>query len=891
MELYDLAGVWLCEIPGQSAPAKLPGTLDENHIGHPDSPEKQWHLNDARAIGLYHDGDPIVTRLTRRYTYEGPAVFTRTLDWNVPSGKRIFFECERSRYLTLRVNGQDAAPCAAPNISTPYVFEITDLVTGHDTFVLTCDNSYPGWPYEAITRSSAAADETQTNWNGILGYIRIRVEEPTFIQAVRVYPHGDKLDVCVALDAAVHTRRELTIRSCALREDAHILFQIPAGQTAVWARDLPLQSGVKRWDEEEGNLYPLTVSAHSLDSHTVTFGVRDFKAEGGRFKLNGRTVFLRSEANCAVFPETGYPPMDKASWKKVLLTYRSYGVNCMRFHSHCPPEAAFDAADELGMLMQPELSDWDPKFTFASEENQNYYRAEMTQILLMLANHPSFIMLALGNELRAEAEGHAYMTRLLSMAREIDPTRLYANGSNTHFGFEGHDEASDFYTAMTYIDKDLRATSGDMLGWLNQKYPDLRTDYALPMRELREKTNQPVYSFEVGQYEVLPDFEEITDFHGVTDPANLRTFRERVADRGMLAEWKQRVEASGELSLLCYRAEVEAALRTEDFSGISLLGLQDFPGQGTALIGMLNSHLNAKPFGFARPERFRAFFADTLPLVLLPRCTYTSADTLSAQVRMANYGKETLHGIPTWTLAGEGFSLRGMLPEATVRVGGLSDLGTLSIPLAGVSRAVRLTLTVTLCGRNNAYSVWVYPDEPMAYPKGVLECRTLSAQAEAVLAAGGRVYLSPASTVEALPHSIQGHFSPDFWSVGSFSKQEGSMGQMIDASHPIFAHFPTDMYTDWQWWPMASQRAAILPENYEAIITELDSYAYLRPMAQMLECRCGGGKLLFSTLGLQDLQQYPEARALQQAIYRYLASDDFAPTQEIGLDVIRRLVK
>ena len=117
------------------------------------------------------------------------------------------------------------------------------------------------------------------------------------------------------------------------------------------------------------------------------------------------------------------------------------------------------------------------------------------------------------------------------------------------------------------------------------------------------------------------------------------------------------------------------------------------------------------------------------------------------------------------------------------------------------------------------------------------------------------------------------------------------MGQYIDENHPLFAHFPTEFHTNWQWWPMASQRAAILPQRFQAIITELDSYAFLRPMAQLLECRCGNGKLLFSSLGLQDLQQYPEARALQDSIYHYMDSEKFIPEQEIDIAVFEQLVR
>ena len=110
--------------------------------------------------------------------------------------------------------------------------------------------------------------------------------------------------------------------------------------------------------------------------------------------------------------------MDVGSWKGILQKYRDYGVNCMRFHSHCPPEAAFTAADEMGMLMQPELSHWDPEHAFESEEARAYYRTELRQILRSLACHPSFVMLTFGNELQAGETGHAFMDTLLKEARE-----------------------------------------------------------------------------------------------------------------------------------------------------------------------------------------------------------------------------------------------------------------------------------------------------------------------------------------------------------------------------------------------------------------------------------------------------------------------------------------
>ena len=882
MEFLDLSGEWSCKIPGRTAKIRLPGTLEENGIGDPDNPKRQWHLGDVGSAGIWQEGDPILTRLTRSFCYEGPAEISRALDWTVPPCRRIFLECERARHLSLKVNGEMIPCMGEPNISTPYVFEVTGRMTGHDMVTLISDNSYPGWPHEAIVRSSAAADETQTNWNGILGYLRLRMEKPVFIEHVAVYPKGETVDILLEINAASSWKGTISVASCAFLEKEVYERAVDKGCSEIRLKEIRLKKNLSRWDIGEGKLYELTVSADGMDSRIVSFGIREFYAKDGSFFLNGRRIFLRSETNCAVFPETGYSPMSVEEWREILKTYRDYGVNCVRFHSHCPPEAAFTAADEMGMLMQPELSHWNPKNTFSTPDTCTYYAGELKQILRLLSDHPSFVMLTLGNELRRDAAGAAYMTLLLEKARMQDPTRLYANGSNTEYGLQGQDEASDFYTAMAWFDKDLRATSGNLSGWLNHSRPDSQKDYTKTLRAIEETTQQPVFSFEVGQYEVLPDFDEISCFHGITRPDNLRFVRRKVEERGLLPEWKDRVEASGELSLLCYRAEVEAALRTEKMAGISLLGLQDFPGQGAALVGMLNSHLKRKPFDFARSERFRSFFADVVPLVCLPGYTFFSSELLTAKVLLANYGRKDIRELPQWSLRGDQMEMEGAFPMVTARMGGLTQLGRLEIPLESWKEPSQLTLSIQFGNYKNEYSVWVYPDEEPKCPGNVYECRSWDEKALRVLDQGGAVYLAPDAVKEAMPNSVQAQFSTNFWSVCSFIEQPGCMGQYVQKEHPLFKRFPTQKHTDWQWWQMAVQRAWILPKRIEALVEEMDTWAYLRPMAQLFEARCLNGKVLASSMGLHNLQQYPEARALQSAVYAYMASEDFRPSQELS---------
>lgn len=943
---------------GTTGQMDLPGTLDENGIGHRDVGANQWHPDAVlgNAAGEIDKDAPIATRFTRRHTYEGEARISRKITVPDYGTDRLFVLAERARALRLLVDGEACSVFRQGTLSTPYIFELTGAAPGEHEFTFLSDNSYPGMPKAAIYYSSAATDETQTNWNGILGECSMYTRPQNFIDSLRVYPRAVKkeeknkaggyvLDVCVELAPGakkVYKDVKIILQSEALAagelEDTQTLTEIisysgeglaEAGTDKeenpktmeIWFRDLPLRENVKLWDEDEGNLYEMAVtldngmSAEDKGGSTAEcrtrFGIRSFGDNGsGRLALNGRAIFLRGEANCAEYPETGHPPMTIPEWKEMLLKYRSYGINFVRFHSHCEPEAAFAAADELGMLLQPELSHWDPKDAFGTEESYRYYRAELVDLLKTYANHPSFVMLTLGNELQAQDEGRERMRELVRTAKRMDPTRLYANGSNAFYGEEGCDPESDFYTSQSCKDVVIRGTFSGMRGYLNENYPSADRTYDEAMAEIRKEYQKPVFSFEVGQFEVLPDFEELESFHGISDPVNLKLIKKRVEERGLLPTWEKYVEATGELSRLAYREEIEAAMRTRELSGISLLGLQDFPGQGTALVGMMNSHLEPKPYDFARPERFREFFQECRILVKLPHYTYEAGERLIAEVEAANFGKRNIEGVFCWTLAGKkSVSENGNCEPAEIkskntviatgedteiticRPGSYTEVGSLDIPLDFVEKNTALTLKVRIGDSISAYPIWVYRKTTPVCPENVYETRAFDVKTREILQNGGRVYLSPDADKESLPNSIKTQFTTDFWSVGTFADQEGGMGQLIDTEHPIFKEFPTDFHTDWQWWIMATKRAVILPHPMKTIITEMDSYAFLRPMAQMIEFRCLKGKVLLSTMELHKSQQYPEVRALQASIYTYLSGENFEPAEEITEEELSMLVR
>lgn len=892
-KIIDLSGKWEVDVEDLgNFEVFLPGTLDENKIGR-------------------NEAENIATRLTRRFSFEGVATYYKTIFIPEIEKKRLFLKIERSKEVTLLINEVLMVPWQEGTLSTAYLYELTEYTGKHVNVKIQVDNAYSKWPRESIIGSSASTDETQTNWNGILGEFAIYEEDCIFISSLRVYPNEEGANVSIEIEGMEYLKEEqkflnVTITSEALEAD-RLEIQFPIQQkkpqnrtdnlrhqyntTVYWKKDIQL------WDEWEGVLYNLQAilsdptSNQVLHQKEIVFGIRTFSIDKDiRLNLNNRKVFMRGEANCCVFPEKGYPPMTEVEWIKILNQYKEYGVNCMRFHSWCPPEAAFRAADQLGMMMQPELSQWNFKDAFGNESERSYYSLELKKIAEHLANHPSYVMLTFGNELQYTKEGFKYANELLKDIKCYDHSRLYAISSNYHYGEEGVDGDSDFYTAMTLKEEILRAISSPMIGHLNECYPSACHTYDHTVQKIRE-LGKPVFGFEVGQYEILPDFNEIDLFCGVTKAVNYELIRNRAKEMGMLSEWGQYVEATGESAYLCYKEEVEAVLRTEGMSGLSLLGLQDFPGQGTALVGMMNVHLDPKPFSFASPERFRQFFNQVVPLLYLKKYTYQNGEELSAILQIANYGKRPIHDIVLWSLIeGNQTILKGQIDNAPYVNQGLNMAGEIKFRLPKKTNSKTYQIQIQIGVYKNEYTIWSYEDE-IVNTSNVQISEIVTEELLESVKNGATYYIEPETLKENFPNSITGHFTNDFWSIGTFPLQDGGMGLFIDTSHPALEKFPTQKHSDYQWWPMSKGRVMILPNGFQSIIKVPDSATRAYNMGLLFEINYGKGRLMISGMGLSKQQQYPECRALLGSILSYLDKEDVLEFQTMTKEELAQIVK
>ena len=925
----SLAGTWRFRLDPENVGVKnrwfaeeledsvtLPGTTDTNQKGV---------FKDERAVD----------RLSRVWYWKGPAWYQRQAvipeSWQ---GKRITLLLERTKSTRVWVDDKDCG--AEDTLSAPQVFDVTAALTpGRHTITVLVDNA----KLPPVGPSHAVDERTQSNWNGMVGKIELRATDPVWLDEVQVYPDVDKRRATVRAVVGNITGKPASGRIEVSGQSWNVPRPVafPAQSVEVAAPNArneiafayELGEAAPLWDEFRPALIRLTVALAARvqektfrDARVVNFGMRQFVREGTRLKINGRAVFLRGRVDCCFFPVTGYPPMDKAEWIRLLTIAKSYGLNHYRFHSWFPPEAALEAADELGMYMAPELPNKSSRFGSLRERepgaryNADYLEVESTSphtplatyllregalIFKAYGNHPSFAMFTLGNELgRAPA-----MYQMVAYFKELDPRRLYAQGSNNMHWAPSFAEGDDFWvTGKTGKDLPVRGAffSGDYAhGHIETRPPSTMVDY----RQSIQDVPAPVISHEVGEFEVTPDFREIPKYTGVLKARNLEIFRQRLQDANMLDLSHDFLRASGALSVLCHREDVEAALRTPGFAGFQLLDLVDFPGQGTALVGMLNVFMESK--GLIEPDHWRQFCCETVPLLRMVKYAWTADEAFAGEIAVAHYGAADIPNAQlTWTVGDSaGLSVAsGTLGPMTIKQGAVFPAGRVCVPLGRVKAPTQLTVTAAIEGTpyRNRYDLWVYPAKvDTRTPANVVVADRLNAAVRAHLSRGGKVLLFPRH--DELRHCVQGAFATGFWCWPMFARAAeqrkiepppGTQGLLCDTAHPALADFPTEFHSNWQWWRLAKNARPIIldetPADYRPIVHVIDNFARNHKLGLLFETRVGAGKLLVCASDLPALQDHPEARQLMHSLLRYVDSAGFAPQRELDGALLDKLL-
>ncbi|MGE3310147.1 MAG: sugar-binding domain-containing protein [Limisphaerales bacterium] len=900
---------------------RLPGSLAVQRIGNPVSTNTRWTGSIADRSWFT---DPEYERyrvpgeirvpfwLQPETVYIGAAWYQRDVlippDWE---DRRVVLFLERPHWET-RVWVDDQLIGAADTLGTPHEHDLGLLNPGRHRLTIRVDNRMI---VDIGENSHAISDHTQGNWNGIVGRIELRSTPLVWIDEVQVIPdlrsRSARVHWRLGNATGLRTTAEITCSARLAEAPTRLVTQrttdhaiSPGGGGGEI--ELFLGEQARTWDEFDPRLYAITVESRTVDGQIhqieVPFGLREFAADGTGFTVNGRPVFLRGTLECSIFPRTGHPPVDVESWRRVLRTAQAHGLNHLRFHSHCPPEAAFIAADELGMYLQVEASSWANQSTTLGDGRpvDAWIYAETERILRHFGNHPSFVLMASGNE-PAGARHRDFLAQWVAQFKARDPRRLWTSAA-------GWPElpANQWHSIP---DPRIQAWGAGLKSRINSTPPETTTDY----RAIVAARTVPVVAHEIGQWCAYPDFSGMRKYTGHLKPRNFEIFRDTLNDHGLGHLARRFLAASGRLQTLCYKEEIESALRTQGLAGFQLLDLHDFPGQGTAPVGVLDPFWDGK--GYVTPAEFRRFCGPTIPLARLTKRVFTQSESLEADVDVSHFGPVPLLGRKaSWALVDEiGRAVaEGTLPGISIPVGLVTRLGRVEIALSETPAPAKYRLVVTVATRppiRNDWDVWVYPTEvpsESSTPSGpgtdtdpVQVVSDLDAAALETLSQGGRVlWLIPPSRVRPDPETgpVALGFSPIFWNTAWTARQAPhTLGILCDPRNPALDRFPTEFHSNWQWWSVVRNASPMildsLPKGLDPTIRVIDDWVTARSLALAFEARVGPGRLFVCSVDLSSESDLdPVRRQLRSSLMEYLRGPRFRPRISVTPEQLRSLV-
>lgn len=865
---------------------------------------------DMGKKGTYNTDMTLTTSLSREYVFEGKALYTKQVDipeeWD---GTSVRLVMERTKPTTIWIDGKEVG--ANNDISTAQQYDLSSyLFPGTHTVAILVDNGKQAVPEKVYGSSHAYSASTQTNWNGIIGDFYLESVPLCGIDDIQLYP-----DVAKKVVTARVTLRNpdkgvgkgiLSFYAEAWNTDKQ--HKTPVQTIEVdWTKpeqefELALGDKALLWSEFTPALYRLSVSLktdQSVDTEQATFGLRDFKAKGRQFTMNGKVTFLRGKHDACVFPLIAHTAMDVETWRHYFQVAKQYGINHYRFHSWCPPEACFEAADIEGIYLQPELPVWG-NIDIDDTELCDYLLKEGRNLHRAYSNHASFVMFGLGNEMSGE-EG---LAMLIQTFKKEDNRHIYSSGSNNYLGFKGKQANEDYFTTCrvgregdkqfnTHARASFSFADAYDGGYLNHTYPNSEMDFS----SANVLCDVPIISHETGQFQVYPNYEEIKKYTGVLKPRNFEIFKKRLEEAGMINLAYDFMMASGKWSALLYRADIEMNLRTPEWGGFQLLDLQDYPGQGSAYVGILDAFMESK--GLIAPEEWRHFCSEVVPLFCTEKFCWTNDEALTGEVEIANYSESDLNSKQlSWTLTDSKQQVldKGVLP-LQVKQGELAKVGTLKPAIASVRKAEKVTLALSIDGTpyRNDYSLWIYPaaDKEVAPSEDICVTDDLDAHLK-YLTEGGKVLWFP-SKDKHKDQTVGGLFQTDYWNYRMFRTicenldrpvSPGTLGILTDPGHPALADFPTEFHTNWQWFPIIKQSYPMildrLSDDYRPIVQVIDNVERNHKLGLLFEFKVGNGKLLVCMSDLKAVQDKPEARQFYRSILEYMESSAFAPSYSLS---------
>lgn len=907
-ESIDLRGQWEFQIDRNSTvdalvkfddKIELPGSMITRGKGDVVSVNTKWTGSLYDSSFYYnpfmekyrHEGQmKFPFFLTTEKHYVGNAWYRRTV--SIPKiwkKKRVLLTLERPHIeTTVYVNGVEAGHQIG--LSAPHVYDVTAFLKPGKENTLAI-KVYNGIENVCVGQDShSVTDQTQGNWNGLAGRLSLDAHPMNNVERVDVHPDVKNRKIVVDVVGNIPGRLAFEIDGSQRKAYDKGLAKSIFGED-VRRFEVLLGEDMCMWDEYNPYVYKLVV-VNGEERYNTVFGMRDVNVEGMHIMLNGKEMLVRGTVGNCCFPETGYPPTDEAAWTAIFMKCKEYGLNTMRFHSYCPPEAAFAAADKLGFYLQPEGPSW-PNHGVKLKAGQyidKYLMEETQRMVKAYGNHPSFVMMSAGNE--PAGNWVAWCNEWVDYWKKTDSRRIYC-GANVGGGW-AWDNGSQYHVkgGARGLDWDKNAPHSD---------DDYYKDITFPRNYKGDApNNSPIISHEQGQWCAFPDLKERNQYTGAYKAKNFDIFEDLLNANGMGTQAEKFLHSSGKLQVLAYKYEMERNFRTKDYSGFVLLGLNDYSGQGTALVGPLNVHWKEK--GYVDSKEWKEFCNDVIPLAKFSKFVYSNTDTLIVPVEVYNASCDKLIGaFSTYTLTNsEGKVVKtGRLSLMDIPRGKNNEIGVIRETMGDIDCATKLTMQVKVeVGSRewcNSWDLWVYPHNvDMPDASDIYVSDTLDDKAKSVLEKGGKVLLTAAGKVR-YGNDIKQTYLPVFWNTSWFKmRPPHTTGAYIDKKHPVYDNFPTDDWTNMNWWELVN-RAQIMnlsefPASYQPPMQPIDTWHISRKCGMIIEANVLAGKLLMTTMDITNgLDKRLVARQMRKSIIEYMKSDKFKPEITVGADVIINL--
>ena len=955
----DLAGIWRFEIDKEdrgfaehwekrrlTQTITLPGCLQAQGYGDAISEDTPWVQSLYDAL-WYQRGEyayaqengtkvPFLSQPPRHYT--GKAWYQKTIF--VPEKSDGFvgrLTLENTKWkTTLWIDGE----CKGSIVSlcAPHVYETGALSAGEHTVTLCIDN---GWQLPYRPDGHGVSDALGATWNGVAGAITLELFNGIWIERVKVNAQMPQAAIQVHLkNETSHTQNCIVHVQDTVQTDISadaVCVLTPGSQICELTLNYP--SDTPLWDEFDQGLQHLIVTLFSisnalqgemqssitqlplqskemvsqfpkavLQTKEVTFGFRRAEVKDGHFVINGRNTYLRGTHFGGDYPLSGIPDCGSAYWDKIMKTVKTWGMNFIRCHSYCPPEAAFEAADRAGVYLQIECDMWN---VFAPDAQMNNVLWEETKrILDAFGNHPSFLMLSPSNE--PGGDWLMPLTDWVSKCRAYDSRHLYTIQSGWPYPMEPDKITGTDYVYFHRSGFGIQpgGTIRGPRGWNGGDY-----------RESLKDISYPVICHELGQWCAYPDFDVIDKFTGYLQPGNFEIFRESARAHDVLGQNKEFVYNSGRQQVRMLKEDLEANLRTPYIYGFELLDLHDYLGQGTALVGILDSFWDSK--GYVTPNEWRQFCDETVLLARIESYCIDRAKnaTISIPIEVSHFGRAPLQSVcihwqleqqpvTEYTYGEHGKTLTQTVFQSPVLCGTLKQrdyaleknqsAGCIYLNMEDIepNRVYTLRVSMKANGRivENTWPLWIFdssklnpvstPDESKAESDTHEDVFITSDcfHAETLLNEGKRVLFE-------LPYEDTSYdcppvrFNPSFWNSQMGPTWARGMGMIIQNAHPAFASFPTTADGGWQWQSLIENARGLRVEKLGCdcitnLVQPIDEWNRNDKMSLLFECQVGTARLMMTSINLE--QDTPQAAALKKSILSYMKSDAFEPQGQVS---------